>query len=108
MNEDYEILPLGEHRAMTHVISLTGSIDSGHCALDPEDGFYLHLDDSNERIISIDLAFKLGLRPAKKKEPRVAYEMEGVARSINYGHGVGIYVPDEYCGRKFKLVEIID
>jgi hypothetical protein len=108
MSRDYEILPLGKHLTMTHVITHTGAIKTGRCALYPEDGFYVSLDDDTELLISIDHATELGLRPAKKKKPRVAYEMEGVARSINYGHGVGIYVPDEYCGRKFKLVEIID
>ena len=108
MKEEYEILPLGDHRAMTHVISLTGAIKTGQCAEYEGNGFYMNLDEENQTLISIDRANFLGLQPAKKTKPKVAYEMEGEAKSINYGHGVGIYVPDEYCGRKFKLVEIID
>jgi hypothetical protein len=108
--KEYAVLPIGKHEKMTHAIFANGEIHNGESDSDPLRGFCVYQPRETEHY-ECDKANLYGIKPLEfiaRIPARVAYEMEGVARSINYGHGVGIYVPDEYCGRKFKLVEIID
>ena len=109
----YEVLTLGKHGDMTHVLFAGGSLVEGESCTSPEKGFWAYNDDPYGRSYSLEMAKLHNIQPLQlvPNEP-VSFEVTCAKNTL--GQWMMVHCLDDALAyqnneqRKFRCVEIVE